>query len=221
MKEGQLALDFGHAQALGAEDFLPAPCNREALAWLARWPDWGASGLVLVGPEGSGKSHLARIFAHRTGAREVGPGPWPEDAPASLVIDPADPIRDEARLLSWYHRAQEHGGHLLLTAERAPSQWSIRLADLASRLRALPLATLQPPDDALLGALLVKLFKDRGLAVGEGVVGYLVRHMERSFRAAKVLVAELDAHSLEHQRPVTVPLARAVLETKTITDEGG
>lgn len=215
VREVQLALDLPHVRALGAEDFLPAPCNQEALGWLARWPDWGAPGLALVGPEGSGKSHLARIFAHRTGALEIGPGHWPEAVPPHLVLDPALPIVDEVRLLAWYRMVEERGGHLLLTAETPPAQWPIRLPDLASRLRALPIATLAPPDDALLGALLVKLFRDRGIDVGAEVVPYLVSRMERSFRAAKVLVAELDAHSLEQQRPVTVPLARAVLDRTT------
>jgi chromosomal replication initiation ATPase DnaA len=215
MSETQLALDLAPEAALGAEDFLPAPSNQEALAWLARWPDWGAPGLVLVGPEGSGKSHLARIFASRTGALEVQGPAWPETVPTSVVIDPADPVLDETRLLTWYRAAREQGGHLLLTAERPPSQWPIQLPDLASRLRALPVARLRPPDDALLGALLVKLFRDRGLDVGEGVVAYLVCHMERTFRAAKLVVAELDALSLEQRRPITIPLARAVLGDPT------
>ena len=218
MSERQLALDLSSEAAFEAEDFLPSACNREALAWLARWPDWGAPGLVVVGPEGSGKSHLARLFAKRTGALEVQGPVWPATVAGSVVIDPADPVLDEARLLSWHHAAREQGGHLLLTAERPAAQWDVGLPDLASRLRALPVARLRPPDDALLGALLVKLFRDRGLDVSESVVGYLAQHMERSFRVARDLVAELDALSLEQRRPVTIPLARMVLGSSKTTE---
>lgn len=217
MSEGQLALGLRYVHALGAEDFLPAACNQEALAWLARWPDWPAPGLVLVGPEGSGKSHLARIFASRTDATRLDANHLPDPLPPgrTFVLDPADPVPDEAWLLSLHHAARERGGHLLLTAERPPARWPIGLPDLASRIRALPVATLGPPDDALLGALLLKLFRDRGLVVREGVIAYLVRHMERSFAAAHHLVADLDARSLQHKRPVTVPLARTVLGAHT------
>lgn len=217
LNEGQLALDLGYVQALEAEDFLPAPCNREALAWLARWPDWPAPGLVLVGPAGSGKSHLARIFMRHAGALALDARALPEALPAgaAFVLDPAQQVRDEARLLSLHHAIQERGAHLLLTGEDPPARWPLRLPDLASRIRALPVATLGPPDDALLGALLVKQFRDRGLIVREGVVAYLVRHMERSFASAQRLVAELDRLSLKHNRPVTVPLARTVLEAST------
>lgn len=217
MSDGQLALDLRYVEALAADDFLPAACNREALAWLARWPEWPAPGLVLVGPEGSGKTHLARIFAKRSGATSLAREALAEPLPSArtCVLDPAEPVADEKALLMLYHAVCDQGGHLLLTAARPPARWPIQLPDLASRIRALPVATLGPPDDALLRALLVKLFRDRGLTVRAGVVAYLVRHMERSFAAAHQLVAELDRLSLKHQRPVTVPLARTVIEQAT------
>jgi chromosomal replication initiation ATPase DnaA len=135
------------------------------------------------------------------------------------VLDPAEPIADEVALLQLYNRLREHGGHLLLTARRPVAAWSIRLPDLASRLRAAPAVAIGAPDDALLAALLVKLFGDRQLAVPEDVIGYLIRHMERSFAAARAVVEALDRRALQDQRPVTVALVRAVLEPQDASAE--
>lgn len=194
---------------------MPGECNREALAWLARWPAWPGPALILHGPPGSGKSHLARIWSTRTGAR------WLEHASLATVdpnghgawvLEDVEPVIDETALLSFYNRLREGGGHLLLTARRPVGAWTLLLPDLASRLRAAPGVAIGPPDDALLGAVLLKLFADRQLVVSEAVIEYLVRHMERSFGAAQAVVAGLDSMSLRLRRPITVALARALLE---------
>ena len=211
---GQLPLAFDHQTASGIEDFMPASSNRDALAWIERWPDWPAPALVLHGPAGAGKTHLAAIWAARCRGLDLGsePGDTLElDASRCYLIDPAEPVTDEVALLQLYNRLKEDGGHLLLTAGKPVAQWTIDLPDLRSRLAAAPSAAIGPPEDQLLAALFLKLFDDRQLKVPEPVIRYLLTHMERSFAAAHRLVDALDHLSLERQRPITIPLARLAL----------
>jgi chromosomal replication initiation ATPase DnaA len=214
----QLLLDFGHPSASEIEDFMPAPCNCEALAWLGRWPAWPACALVLHGPAGCGKTHLARIWARRAQAGWLDralPAEARPDAVNAYVLDDVlagDRLADEVTLLQFYNWLAGQRGHLLITARRPAVAWPIRLPDLASRLRAAPAVAIGPPDDALLGALLVKLFGDRQVVVAEDVIRYTLAHMERSFDAARTLVAALDDRSLAQRRAITIPLVRAVLE---------
>lgn len=218
---GQLPLDLGHRPALGMEDFLVAECNRAAVAWLDRWPRWPGPALVIHGPAGCGKTHLAHVWQAESGAVSIVPGDLAAASPPALmgraragVIEGADAgLTDagERGLLHLYNWLAEAGGHLLLTGACAPARWPLRLPDLASRLGAAPAVAVGPPDDALLAAVLVKQFADRQLPVGEEVVTYLLPRMERSFDAVRRLVAALDRAALAARRPVTVPLVREVL----------
>lgn len=213
----QLPLDFGVRPALGRSDFLVAPCNEAAIAWLDRWPRWPSPALALWGPASSGKTHLAdiwRAFSHAVliDALALTSAGVPQllGAATAAAVDNADRTDEEA-LLHLYNLLAERQGHLLVIAREPPSRWGISLADLRSRLLASPAIAVEPPDDGILGAVLVKLFADRQLVVGEGVIAYLLIQLERSFAAAQEAVAALDAASLAHGRRITVPLAREVL----------
>ena len=212
----QHTFDWGVRPALGREDFLVAPCNEAAVAWLDRWPDWPGPALVIHGPPGSGKSHLAEVWRGRSGAETV-PAACLADvvsdaghAPA-LAIDGLDGPIDERALLHTYNAIAERDGHLLLTAQAPPARWPLALPDLASRLRLAPAAALGLPDDALLAALVLKLFGDRQIAVAPEVPAYVVPRIERTFEAVARLVEHLDRAALAEGRAVTVPLVRAVL----------
>ncbi len=220
---GQLPLAFDHRTARGIEDFMPAASNREALAWLERWPDWPAPALVLYGPANAGKSHLAATWVARCDGlildrRQLG-NTLELDASRCYLVDPAEPVGDEVALLQLYNRLREDGGHMLLTARTPVSRWDIHLPDLRSRLAAAPSVTIGAPDDQLLAALILKLSDDRQLVVPEPVIRYLLIHMERSFAAAHRLVEALDHLSLARKRPITIPLARMALPTIGQTED--
>jgi len=213
----QLPLDLGHQPALRRDAFWVSPSNEAAIGWIDFWPAWPAPAVILEGPPGSGKTHLAGVWRLRSDAGEiagadldiVAAGRLPE-AHRALVVEEAEAAPERA-LLHLYNAMAERHGHLLLTASRPPQQWQVQLADLRSRLLALPVASIRPPDDALLRAVLSKLFADRQLAVPEEVVDFLLPRMERSFEAAGRLAGLIDAASLAARRPVTLPLARRVL----------
>jgi chromosomal replication initiation ATPase DnaA len=216
----QLPLDLGFRPALGRADFFVAPCNEEAVAWLEKWPHWPSPLLALAGPPRSGKSHLAEVWRARSGAVSIKAGDLQSSGlpellgPATAaVIDNADAAEEEA-LLHFYNLLAERRGHLLVIAREPPARWGIRLDDLRSRLLAAPVVAVKPPDEDVIGALLVKLFADRQLIVGEEVLAYLRVQLERSFEAAHETVAALDAASLADSRAITIPFARQVLNRR-------
>jgi chromosomal replication initiation ATPase DnaA len=210
----QLALALDHGESHAREDFLAGPSNAAALALIERWPDWPARTVLLRGPEGSGKSHLAAIWARMSGARMLSPRSLDGAevpialATGALVLENLAEVGfDEAALFHLINLAREERAYVLITARSAPAGWRIALPDLASRLRALPVVSLSAPDDALLRAVIVKLFADRQLSVDESVVAYLATRIERSFAAARAAVDALDREALRLQRPVTRALA--------------
>ena len=213
----QLALALPHAENFAREDFLAGVSNEAALRLVERWPDWPDRALAIVGPEGAGKSHLAAIWADIAGAGRVSARVLDEiDLPASLatgalVIEDAAEGLDERALFHLLNLMRQQDAFILITTRILPTTWGIELADLASRLRAIPIVELRPPDDALLRAVMVKLFADRQLAVDQALIAYLSTRIERSFGAARAAVQELDREALRQQRPVTRALAAEVL----------
>ena len=218
----QLTLDLALPPPTYArEDFVVAAGNREALAWLDRWPDWPAPALALSGPPGSGKTHLAHLWAARASAVLVeGSDLKAKSVPdlvamaaasAAIVIEHAEHASERA-LFHHYNLMRERRGHLLLVSQAPPAHWHITLPDLASRLRAAPAVAVAPPDDELLGSIILKQLADRQLHAGAGVVHYLVSRMERSGEAARRVVAALDRRALAEGREIDRRLAADVLE---------
>jgi chromosomal replication initiation ATPase DnaA len=214
----QLAFALPHAESLSRDDFLEGPANIAALALIDAWPDWPNRIMLLVGPEGSGKSHLASIWAEQAGARSTAahtltaaevPGAL---ATGALVIEDLNPSSyDERALFHLMNLAREDQAFVLMTGRAPPSAANIELRDLRSRLRAVPVVTLTPPDDHLFRALIVKFCADRQLSIDESVVNYLATRIERSFAAARRAVERLDAEALRLGRPITRALAAELL----------
>ena len=210
----QLAFALPHTESLSRDDFLEGPANAAALALVDSWPDWPNRIMLLAGPEGSGKSHLATVWAEMAGARSTAAHSLTSDsvpgalATGALVVEDLNPPGfDERALFHLLNLAREDEAFVLITARLPPAQMEVELRDLRSRLRAIPAVTLQPPDDQLLRALLVKFCADRQLSVDETVVTYLATRVERSFVAARRTVEFLDAEALRLGRPVTRALA--------------
>ncbi len=216
----QLALALDHAESFAREDFLSGPSNAAALALIECWPAWPNQASILTGPEGSGKSHLAAIWANAAGARLVAARALDQaTVPATLatgalvVEDVAAGAFDERALFHVLNLAREEEAFVLLTTRMPPAAWRLAIRDLGSRLKALPIVSLAPPDDALLRAVLVKLFADRQIAVEESLISYVATRIERSFAAARTVVGRLDAEAMRRKRALTRALAAEILRS--------
>ncbi len=211
----QLVLALPHVPALDAENFHVSACNEAAVRLVGDWPRWPGRACVLVGPAGSGKSHLAQIWCERAGAERLDAGAVRADAVRAghVAIEDVDrtPL-DERAFFHLLNLSKEQGFDVLLTARTPPGEWDVALPDLRSRFRSLSVIHIEPPDDDLLRALLVKHFADRQLQVAPDLVAYLVKRMERSAAEAEALVSEIDRAALSHQRGISRSLVRAVLQ---------
>jgi chromosomal replication initiation ATPase DnaA len=214
----QLAFALPHAESLTRDNFLEGPANASGLALVDSWPEWPNRVMLMVGPEGSGKSHLAAIWADEAGARSTmaraltaATVPGALATGALVVEDLKTPDFDERALFHLLNLAREDGAFVLITARAPPSAFQVELRDLRSRLRAVPSVSLHPPDDQLFRALIVKLCADRQLTVDEAVVSYLATRIERSYAAARQAVEFLDFEALRLGRPVTRALAAELL----------
>jgi chromosomal replication initiation ATPase DnaA len=214
----QLAFALPHAESLTRDNFLEGPANAAGIALVDAWPEWPNRIMLLVGPEGSGKSHLAAIWAEQAGARSttahaLDPASVPGAlATGALVVEDLTGAEvDERALFHLINLAREDEAYVLITARVPPAALKIELRDLRSRLRAVPAVSLLPPDDQLFRALIVKFCADRQLTVDEAVVSYLATRIERSFAAARQAVEQLDSEALRLGRPVTRALAAELL----------
>lgn len=214
----QLPLRLDHPPQYGAESFIVAPSNRDALALIERWPDWPAAVVVLCGPAGSGKTHLAHMWAGMSHAdfhvaRDLATKSTGDIlAPGAAVIEGADePGLPEPALFHLINAAREARATLLLTARSLPAIWPVSLPDLRSRLRLAAPVVLAPPEDDLLRQVVVKLLADRQIHVDRPVIDFLLPRMERSLSAAAAIVEVLDREALSAGRPITRPMAAEVL----------
>lgn len=213
----QLVLDLPHRQALGRDDFLVTESNAAAVALIDHWPDWPSHAAILVGSAGSGKSHLVEVWRqHSKAARIQAADVTVEKAPGLLIsgavaIEGAGKSLDEKALFHLLNLARQQNSSILLTAQTRPEQWKIALPDLLSRLKAIPVLEILPPDDALLRGVLVKLFFDRQIAADESTISFMLTRMPRSLGAARLLVAEIDRRALEERAEVTRPFVAKVL----------
>jgi chromosomal replication initiation ATPase DnaA len=212
----QLIFDLAHRPALGAEDFLISRSNQAAADIVDRWPDWPHHSLVVVAPPGSGKTHLANVWRLKSGAARLEAGVLSEadviGVKGALVVEDLHAgVGDERALFHLLNLVREHKLSMLLTSRAPPGELTVALPDLRSRLRALPLVAIAPPDEALLKAVLVKQFADRQLSVEPHLIAYVALHMEQSMEAAAAVVVDIDRAAMASHRKVTRALAAEVL----------
>jgi chromosomal replication initiation ATPase DnaA len=214
----QLPLPLPHSPSFAREDFLAAASNAAALALIESWPGWPAPLMLLVGPPGAGKSHLASIFAKVSGARSLSGRDLvaldPDEAargPALALDDADEESGAEAAFFHLLNFARARGVAVLMTAKAAPDFWGLATPDLLSRLRLAPMVEIAPPEPELIEAVLAKLFSDRQISVEPSLTAYIARRLDRSLGAARKLVETLDVEALAQGHKVTRAMAAAAL----------
>jgi chromosomal replication initiation ATPase DnaA len=225
MTLAQLTLDLPHRAALGAEDFLVSDCNLAAVRLVDAWPAWRDNVQLLTGPAASGKTHLARVWQNLSGACSINPDNLGIDfveamGPGTpLVVEDADRMAyDEKALFHLLNLAREKQLSVLLTARNSPNRWRVALPDLLSRLNAVPVVAIGPPDEALIRTVLLKHFADRQLDIDPKVLTYLALHVDRSLAAAEAAVAEIDRAALATGRKISRQLVIETLQESASTD---
>ena len=222
----QLTFRWPHSPSFAREDFLPAPSNLDALTAIELWPNWAGRMLMLVGPEGAGKSHLGAIWARAADAVCLAGEELDEQsleacarAHAVLIEDADRASGAEALLFHLINAALQNNTWLLLTSRTAPDAWGVTTPDLLSRLRLAPVVRLAAPDIELTEAVLFKLFSDRQLQVEPHVIAYIALRIERSLGAARELVATLDNEALTQGRRITRAMANNAMREMTSKNE--
>ena len=228
----QLTMPFETRPALGRLDFVVSTCNRDAVALIDTYPNWQGTegdnvGVILVGDEQCGKTHLCHVWGERTNAiwltaqdfqTHNAVAPWVEkienatQSPICVIVDDCHAVPEHEQLFNLYNRMQDLGGKMLLTGIDSPKTWGITVPDLLSRLSTMALAAIDSPDDMMLGMLLVKLFNDRQLQVPADVMMYVIKNLPRTYDSIGAFVSHADALALQEKRSITVPLARTVLD---------
>ncbi|WP_137157854.1 DnaA regulatory inactivator HdaA [Rhizobium sp. FKL33] len=219
-KPEQLPLTFSHEAARGRDDLVVSDPLSAATALIDRWPDWPSPVVILAGPPGSGKTHLAEIWLRNAAAARLGDESVDEAVRLAengpVLIEDADRTGyDQTLLFHMINAVRAHGRSLLITARSRPSAWGVTLPDLMSRLKAATLVEIGPPDDALLTQVLFKLFADRQLMIDEKLAAYIVGRMERSLAAAQTIVDRLDRLALARGVKLSRSLAAEVLKDET------
>ena len=215
----QISFDLPIRNALGVGDFYVSSSNSAVMAQLESWQNWPDQRALLIGPRGSGKTHLAQIWAHDSGATLCGPDDAFNAINTAVVIDDAHHIGGNARAEEALFHALNHPNRALLLCARQPVRdWGIQLPDLQSRLAAIAPFELCLPDDALLLGLMGKLFYDRQILVKHKVLDYILSRIERRYDAVQDIVAALDVAALEAGGKISVQLVQKVLAQRQTAD---